>query len=143
METAEEVLFRYAYPCREHMHDNKQISTPNYHRLQECYEKRIIPTKEELTQMFPDAVKHIKEWTPNGVRTYFIEEHNKIVAEKNLPLSCRVEVGIITKICTSDNNKIYWIDTSNGQLGILGLYLPNVKKGDKISAHWKCAIEKL
>ena len=161
VEMPEEVFFRYAYPCTEDLFIANLVSENDYNKMNDYSKKRKTPKREELERVYKNAVRRINNvaqrlnkdaWDCEVIRYYFLNEHNKAIDEgegdyKDTPHKlremCKVRVGeVIDKYKKGD---IVFYNVNYGDLSeeAIGIYYSDANVGDKISTHWRFAVEKL
>jgi hypothetical protein len=155
-ETPEAVFFRYSADCAYHLFSLGRIKKEQYIRILKCREKREVPDRAFLEAVYPAAMERIKRlaetlgknhWDVEVIRKYFLEEHNKVIdrgegyyatAPNALKELCKVRMGIVK---AKDKRNTYRVDFGDREEVVVGKYVPNVGVGDRISTHWKVAIE--
>jgi len=160
-ETSEAVFFRYSADCAYQLFSLGRIKEREYQIIRDCREHGKVPDRIFLEAVFPAAIERIKRlaktlskdyWDAEVIRKYFLEEHNRIIdrgdgyyaiAPKSIKELCKVRVGKIKNSETIGGEVIYTVDYGDKEETALGKYLPDVKIGERISTHWKFAIERV
>ena len=96
-----------------------------------------VPSRERLEELFPEAVKYLKDWTLRCVREYWLGQHNRIV--KNNPL-CQVYAAEVQEVLLPEDNEICRAEVSFGLKA--KSYIP-LKEGDRVSLHGFQVAERL
>lgn len=96
------------------------------------------PSIKRLEELFPDAVKHLKSWSEQDVRHYWLVEHNKIVTN-NPP--CKVYGGEVRQILGPVNGEVCSVKVGNLR-GTPRSYIP-LAVGDLVTIHVSQVAEKL
>ena len=161
-EKPEEIFFRYAFSCGAELLELKLIGRDIYTRIESFLSEGKTPDREFLEATYPNAIKRIQvlaltlgrdKWDSTVIRQYFIDEHNKVIdnVEGNYRLMspqnrelCKVRVGVIKdRYLIKDKLLTYIVDYGDKTEEVVGKYLPDADIGDKITTHWRFAIEKL
>ena len=161
VETPETVFFKYAYPCSSELARRKTISPAQKDLLDYFLEHNKAPERELLEVCFPNAIKRLKRfadgrdyWSVDNIREYFFVHHNMIIDNKEESYSdkhstpqmrdlCKVKFGKISDIENINGNIVYIVKYATFEERVSGRYLPDAKVNDKISIHWRFAIEKI
>ena len=158
MGESEEVFFKYAFPCTEDLFNIGAINREDYERMQNYKKKGETPKREELERVYKNAIRRMEEyfginfWNVEKIREYFLKQHNKFIDAgdgeyKNAPHTikdlCKVKIGKVIKKRKVGGSLIYIVKVGKEEIGVIGNYLPNAEIGDKISFHWKIAVEKI
>ncbi|MBM3234051.1 hypothetical protein FJZ19_03065 [Candidatus Pacearchaeota archaeon] len=157
-ETPEAVFFRYSAGCAYQLFNLGRITKQDYDEIKNFRARGEIPDRAFLEKVYPVAIERIKRlatslgrdyWSIEIIKKYFLEEHNRVIdrgegyyaqAPDVIKELCKVRVGIVTG--KEDRGFIvYTVDFGGREEKVVGKYLPNAKKGDKISAHWKEAVD--
>lgn len=160
-ETPEEVFFRYAFPCTEDLFTTRLISKDDYKKMNEYSKKRKTPKRQELEKIYRNAIRRIKTlaqssnkpiWDSEVIRNYFLKEHNKAIDEgegdyKNAPHRlrelCKVKIGEVVEKYNRGKIVFYKVDYGDSKEQAIGTYYPDAKIGDRISTHWRFAVERI
>lgn len=160
-ELPEEVFFRYASDCIESRVKRGKIGEDVQRKLQQCLTQGICPNKDLLEAAFSDGLKLLKEyseqhslnyWSVAAIRDYFIKGHNVFIEQgkgayvsypPELKELCKVHVGKIIEKEKKENNTFYVIAYNGRNIKIIGNRVPDAKIGDKVSVHYRMAVEKL
>jgi len=162
---AEEIFFRYAFPCTGDLLDIRAISEEDYRKMERYAKRGETPRRQELERIYKNAIRRMKIvagelkkplWDLNVVREYFLRRHNEFIdngegAYKDAPHSirelCKVRIGKVVgkEVRKEENNRIiiYVVEYEGKKERIIGNYCPYAEIGDRISFHWKTAIEKI
>ncbi len=158
-ETPEEVFFKYSIPCSHELLKLGSIDDETRKKVLDYTKKHIAPERTFLEQVYPAALKRIEKvaqelgvdkWNVLAIRKYFLEEHNRVIDRKEGNYSripekerelCKVRVGTVVGIEVKLKTVIYRIDYGDKLDIALGTYYSDAKIGDKISTHWKVAVE--
>lgn len=159
VETPEDVFFKYAYPCSAELLRRKTISPAQKELLDYFFEQKKAPKQDLLEVCFPNAIKRLKRfavgedyWTVDNIRAYFFVHHNNVIknregsyatSTKQMCELCKVKFGRVLEIENINDNIVYVVKYNDGEkTKVSGRYLSDAETGDKISIHWKFAIEK-
>jgi len=160
IDTPEMVFFKYAYPCSDELVRLKTISPAQKDLLDYFFDNNKAPKRNLLEVCFPNAIKRLKRfaddedyWTVDNIREYFIVHHNKIIDDRegsyasctrHMRELCKVRCGKISDIEDINGNIVYIVRYNQfEETRVSGRYLPDAKVNDRISVHWRFAIEKL
>lgn len=154
-ETPEAVFFRYSADCAYQLFSLNRITRQQYVMIMNFREKGEVPDRTFLEAVYPVAIERIKRlakslgknyWDVEVIRKYFLEEHNKVIDRgegyyADAPLSlrelCKVRIGTVK----AKGNRSYRVDFGDREEDVVGKYVPNASIGDRISTHWKVAVE--
>lgn len=160
-ETPEDVFFKYAADCAYDLFSLKLISEDDYKNVLLHRKKGTTPSRDYLQRIFPNAVMRIERvakllngevWDSYVIRKYFLEEHNKVIDnreglyEKATPQVrelCKVRIGTIIEKGVKGGVISYKVNYGDMIENVIGKYLPDANIGDKISTHWRFAVEKI
>ena len=160
-ETSEDVFFKYSADCAYDLFSLKLISEEDYRNVQFHREKGTTPGRDYLQRIFPNAIRRIERlakslgrdvWDSYVIRKYFLEEHNNVIDnreglyEKATPQVirlCKVRVGRIIEKGAIGKVTSYKVDYGDMIENVIGKYLPDANIGDKISTHWRFAVERV
>ena len=162
-QTPEEVFFRYAYPCTSDLLALDMITQEKFKEITDLFKQGETPDRGFLEEAYPNAVKRIKRiaqelgkpyWTEEVIRHYFINHHNKVIDGGEGPYGkpyytpklkelCKVHIGQIKEKRIKNGTTIYHVNYNNSQTTIIGNLVPDADIGDKVSIHFRFAIEKL
>ncbi len=160
-ETPEEVFFKYSADCAYDLLNLKLISEEDYRSIQLHREKGTALDRNYLQKLFPNAISRIEKlarslgrglWDSYVIRKYFLEEHNKVIdnreglyrnATPQVIRLCKVRVGKVINKKMVGRYVSYEVDYGDKVEQVIGKYLPDANVGDKISTHWRVAIEKI
>ncbi len=92
-------------------------------------------TRKELEKIFPNAISRIKKWSIEGVRDYFIKEHNKYAKQE----SCKVNIYEVFEY--EKRTDVVVVHQHGKELKFINEYGLHLKKGYKISTHLGKIIE--
>ena len=161
MGEAEEIFFKYAFPCTEDLLNVGAISEEDYRKMERYAKRGETPRRQELERIYKNAIRRMKIvagelkkplWDLNVVREYFLRRHNKFIddgegAYKDAPHSirelCKVKIGKIVRKEKNNGNIFYVVEYEGKKERIIGNYCPYAEIRDRISFHWKTAIEKI
>jgi len=160
-ENPEEVFFKYAYPCSSTLLQLGTINEAQFDLLNHYFEKNKTPDRDLLEICFPVAIKRLKRfasnsdyWNVDNIREYFFVHHNQVIDNKEgfyADVRCNDQVRELCKVQFCDiqrketvaGNVVYHVEELGGeQFKVSGKYLPDAKIGDRVSVHWRFAIEK-
>ncbi len=158
-ETPEDVFFKYAADCAYDLFSLKLISEEDYKNVLLHRNNGTSPSRDYLQRIFPNAVRRIGRlanslgreiWDVYTVRKYFLEEHNNVIdrredlyqkAAPQIRSLCKVRIGTIVEKELVGGVMGYKVDYGGMTENVVGKYLPNENVGDKISTHWRFAVE--
>ena len=160
IETPETVFFKYAYPCSDELLRLKTISPAQKDLLDYFFDQKKAPKRDLLEVCFPKAIERLKRfadgddyWTVENIRSYFLVYHNKVIdnregsyatCSRQIRDLCKVRCGEIHGIENINGNIVYVVRYNQfKETRVSGRYLPDAKVNDRISVHWRLAIEKL
>lgn len=161
IETPEEVFFKYSIPCARELLDLGTINDEIHELILDYAKKKITPDREFLERAYPAALKRIEKvaerlgvnkWNVLAIRKYFLENHNAVIDNREgnyariLPRSCelcKVRVGTVVGIENTLGTVVYQIDYGDKRDFALGTYYNSAAVGDRISTHWRIAVEKI
>lgn len=150
-------FLKYAFSCAEVLVQNKTITEEKYQEIRTNAINNKIMSKEELSKIFPAAMRRLSEvaekmkkdiWNIEVLRKYFLEEHNDYIDKgdgmygvfpKSFCESCKVKTGIILK----KEESTYKVKINNEERKVLSELFPNANVGDKIAIHKGYAMEKI
>jgi len=154
---AEEYFFRYAYPCSDMLLKLGKLDKDSKEILDKEFECNVIPTKLQLEEFFPSALIRMKNiakkmnldyWDIAVIKKYFREEHNKYIdsndgAYAKLPPSIKdiCKVYIAEVIDVKDN--ILVVKYDHKERSVINKFIPDIKKGDRVTIHFGFAVEKV
>lgn len=97
-----------------------------------------LPTIKRLTQLFPNAIPHLKSWKDNDVRDYWTgkEGHNKVVEDNPF---CQVYRKTVTKVIPAQGSEPAKVRV--GGTTSIETYA-SVNPGDEVYVHNRVAVEK-
>ena len=128
--SGELIFLRYAFPVIRYC-NRTTVTTDEIAKFEEMLKSGEPPSRQRLEEIFPNAVKKLKTWTPEDVRDYWLREHNKIV--KGNPL-CAVYLFSVSKVLSAKDKEVCRVNLSG--LGTLNVksYIP-LKEKDKVTVH--------
>jgi len=135
-EPGELVFLRYAFPVIGYC-GKGSITAQEISEFEEMLKEGKVPNKKRLEELFPEAVKHLKDWTLKGVREYWLGQHNRIVSDNPL---CQVYVAEVQEVFPHEDNEICRAGISFGLKA--KSYVP-LRVGDVVSLHGFQVAEKL
>ena len=137
MEKGELTFLKYAFSAIGQC-NKVPISAEEISEFENILKSSGLPSRERLEELFPDAVKHLKSWSPKEVRDYWLVEHNKIVSDNPL---CRVYGGEVRKVLAPVNGGACRVKIKELEISLKS-YMP-LEKMDLISMHAFQIAEKL
>jgi hypothetical protein len=137
-EPGELIFLRYAFPVIGYC-SKTQVSEEELSEFEKILKFGGCPSRERLKRIFPDATKHLRTWTPDIVRYYWLGKHNKIVRDNPL---CKVYQIEVNDILPPQNGEICRIKIGENFKMRVKSYL-KLDKGDRISIHHFQVAEKL
>jgi len=160
-ETPEEVFWKYARPCIDDLKRLDAIDSGVYDSLMVFFRSGTVPGRDLLESAFPNAIKRLVRffedenyWTVDNIRRYFLVYHNEVIdnkedfyadkySDQKIRDLCKVCVGIVLEKKGPVDNVIYLVDFGDKKEPVAGKYFLDANVGDKVSVHWRFAIEKL
>lgn len=140
-EQGELVFLRYAFPVLGYCNDIR-VNPEEIRHYEDILKHGGDVSTDRLTELFPDAVKHLKSWNRDDVKDYWLRKHNEIVYENP---HCGVYPARVKEIIEPNGNETCRaILNSKGALGEMnfGSYIP-LQQGDLVSMHAFAVAEKL
>ena len=136
--SGERCFFEYAFPviryCGHGDFTENEISN---------FEKILIfgeaPSRQKLEELFPNAVKHLKSWSLENVRDYWLRKHNEIVRDNPL---CKVYLVEVSDVLPPKSKEVCIVKIGKNMGIEAGSYI-NLKVGDKVTIHAFQVAEKL
>lgn len=68
-------LVRIGYPCVKEKYERKQVSEDDFSRVRHSIYANEPLDRDHLKKLFPNATKHLKEWTSEEILDYFFNKH--------------------------------------------------------------------
>jgi hypothetical protein len=157
MISSEKYFLKYAFPCAFLKLERKEITDKEYKELESKFLEGDSVSRSKLEKIFKPAFIRIKRlakkmnkdyWNFDVMKEYWLNEHNKLIEENDGGYSeqtekfkdlCRIHVA---EIIEKDGNK-FIVQYSNKKRRVYNSILPEADRGDRVTIHFKYAIEKL
>ncbi len=150
---AEELFFKYAYPCTQALYDFKNIDKERLDEIEGFFERKDVPSRELLEDTYKEAIRRINEfsdvvWDIDVIKRYFLEEHNRFIDKgdgfyKDAPEYfrelCKVHIGAVLEVFDDHVE----IEYEGKKKKVINIYDLSICKGDTVSVHYFIIIEKL
>ncbi len=137
MEKSGELIFlRYAFPVIGYC-NRETITAQEILEFERMLKEGNVPNRKRLEELFPEAVNHLKSWSPKDIRDYWLREHNMIVSENPL---CKVYAVEVQEVLSPQDNEICRAGLSFGLNA--KSYIP-LEVSDMVSMHGFQVAEKL
>jgi len=144
-----EVYFlRYAFPCSRVLVDvRKTITEEDWLKLKNAVETDTLISREKLEQIFPIAIKRLKEispdyWNISTIREYFWNRHEEAIS-KDLPAMIRRLCPVCKGKIIKQTNEVFKVDLGNGDIRNVNTLYHDAKIGDTVMVHYGYAVEKI
>jgi len=164
-EVSSDILFqRYAVPCAFQLVMSRKLSQDQLDDLEQRAAEGNAWSREVLEETFPTAFSRIRTcfpdqdvWEIDVVRGYFRDKHNPIVKDldvddryRNL---CMVHEAEVLEVIDDEWMRVCYEGSELFPEGskyrgrqerrVKRMFVPDVVKGEKVTIHWKYAVEKI
>lgn len=158
-ETAEEIFFKYAFPCANVLVDMKAISQERYETLKKMFEEGSIPDKKVLEDTFKAAFRRLESlaremrikdyWDKRVIEEYWRNGNHNInidSGEGNYSKFpevfndfCKVHIAEVVEI----KPPMAIVKYGSKNRPVFTTLVPNLRVGEKVRIHHAYAVEKV
>jgi len=126
-------FLRFAWPCAENKLNAKKITNEEFFALGLLITQKLTPEIEFLEHCFPDATKHLKNWSREEVADYW---HNRHGHEGD----CAIKIATIKDLI---DLKIVLVLCENNFFTAINFYDLNLQVDAEVYLHHRVIIEKV
>jgi HupF/HypC family protein len=151
----ENFFLRYAYPCAYIILQRGNITSEKLKELEDIAINNKEVSRKELEKIFFRAFEFIDEiakqrnkdrWDPEVIKSYFYEDHNKIIENKRgtyakFPEVLRKLSRVEKAIVVGKKEEILTVKYRDEKRNVFDHFVPEVKIGDIVTIHYGYAIE--
>ena len=129
-ENGELIFLRYAFPVTGYC-SKAAVGAEEILEFEEMLKTGGTPSRQRLEEIFPEAVKHLRGWTPESVRAYWLGEHNKVVRKNPL---CAVYLLKVSRVLGPTDGEVCKVNLNGLNTLEVKSYIP-LEEGDKVTVH--------